>query len=215
MNDERRRRWRANIDLGAGRTQVRPIDEDPRPDSASSQLLDALRRPARQEPSHHEAPVQQSDGAAPALPLNPWEHRSDPNVAQPQDADRRGGLDVRVPAAEAKTSPPADPDRGMTVTLGALENAVNVICERVTRGVLVRVRQMFGLPPEEPAIPVLYGEQRYTVLNPAGAFVTVDPETEYQTAGSFVDNGVEPTSPRPTVSSEPVNPAGAFTAEPA
>jgi hypothetical protein len=198
-NTTQRRRWRADIDLAAGRTRVRPIDERGRPDPASSNLLDAMKRTPRTEPSHHDT----------APPLNPWQHQGGGVGAQPQDSDCRAGLDVRVPAS---ISPSDEQESAVAITPTALEHAVTTICSRVTEGVLVRVRDMLGFPPEEPGAPAASQEQPYILLNPAGAFVTAPPETEYNVAGAFVDPA-EPSMSWPTTGEEASNPAGSFIPE--
>ena len=160
--DERRRRWRAHIDLQAGRTRVHPVDDDPRPTPATSALLDAVRRPPRAHPGH-------LDPDPTAAPLQPWARTMEP-AAQPQDAERRGQPDVRIPAApSATTSVDLEP-------------------------VIVRLREMLGLRPEEPPIaPLHLGETLASLrLNPAGAFVeeppvdeTFAPASDVNPAGSF------------------------------
>lgn len=196
-HDERQRRWRARIDVASGRTQIDPVDKDPRMSPASSRLLEALNRSDHSRPEHHDTdpPPEESEPVPPALPLNPWRNRGEPGLAQPQDADRRGYPTVAapLPAVEPPLSPPR-PEIGF-----------GILCEHAAELVLGKLRPILGLPPSDPgAIPSQH-EGAYTVLNPAGAFVTVNPDDVVSDA-TGIDGWADATPE--------ISPAGSFVQEP-
>jgi hypothetical protein len=97
------------------------------------------------------------------------------------------------PPATAAPPPPQQVDAGLV--------------EQITERVVDRIRGAFGLPIEEPPVPLLYAEETNLVgPHAAGAFVHEHREgAPASPAGAFVEAEAETTAAP--------HPAGAFTAE--
>jgi len=173
--DERRHRWRAQIDISAGKSRVLPVHTDPRMDAAASRLLDTLRRPSHATPPPH----RDNDPPRAVTPLSPW---------RTKEGHLAGGSDhVTSGLTHPEASPPSP-------RLAPAQ--MDEICDRITSTLFGRFCDVLGLPPNDPEIPPLSREQgKYAAMNPAGSFVTVNPEESHKVAdipnpaGSFAGDG--------------------------
>ncbi len=160
--DERSRRFKATIDLSTGRASVREtFPKDRRPQGAP--LVGVPRR----------APPPESAADAGA-PVFPWQRDPVAEQPQPQDAPRHN-----FPGAPAEPGVHV-PARATAASLP--EEDVEQICNAVVE----RLRDAFGLPPEEPPIPLLEPDALMGATHVAGAFMGTA-ETPAPPAGAFTE----------------------------
>jgi hypothetical protein len=182
VKDERStRRWRATIDLNQGRARVRELPSDPRG------------APAEATATPRAAPPREG-------PLRPWSREEPPPPAvhvTPQAAGPVG------PGATQVTGPFGSPQTLDTPPVQPQEDAGLV--EQITERVVERIRGAFGLPIEEPPVPLLHNEANLSGFHAAGGFMHELPEAPASPAGAFVDAESETTAAP--------HPAGAFTSE--